>query len=549
MNNKLHIINHIDSLTKNFKKVGLTTLLLDNNQHTLNGISEKIGMEPRQAALFAAAFRLCFDKGEVTIGELAKYAKLDFVDMPLLMQDIRMIERSGLLRRTSQENKASLLDNAFAICPKVRQQLLNDEKLQQKELSNLALNEVFEQTSKLVEYNNHHQRPNAELISDFKHLLALNSDQEFIKVINRDLKDDVEKLFLCYLCHKFVSYAALVIMTDFLEELFGDRSIQHVLRTKLFTGESPLIKKRFIRVNDVGEVSRQIMPTEKTRSLLETGSAQKEINVCGHDSIYHWTNINSREMFHNPEEAEELEKIRRILMPGNYKKFTRELTSRGMSKGICIMFHGASGTGKTETVYQLARALKRDLFVVDISKTKDKYFGESEKLITQVFNDYAELSSGSNTPPVLFFNEADAIFSTRKNVLTGNLAQTENAMQNIILQEMEKLQGVLIATTNLNTNFDRAFERRFLFKVQFNQPNQKALGQIWKSKMPSLKPSEVELLTQTFHLTGAQVDNIVRKALIDQHAMGRKVVLDDLIGYCEKELGYGPNRNVLGFRA
>jgi SpoVK/Ycf46/Vps4 family AAA+-type ATPase len=113
---------------------------------------------------------------------------------------------------------------------------------------------------------------------------------------------------------------------------------------------------------------------------------------------------------------------------------------------------------------------------------------------------------------------------------------------------MEKLQGVLIATTNLNTNFDRAFERRFLFKVQFNQPNKMALGQIWKSKMPSLKPSEIELLTQKFHLTGAQVDNIVRKALIDQHAMGRKVVLDDLIGYCEKEIGYGPNRNVLGFR-
>ena len=549
MYSQLHIINNIDSLTKNIKKVGLTTGLFNSNEHAINGIAEKIGLEPRQAALFAAAFRLCFDKGEVTIGVLAKYAKLDFVDMPLLIQDIRMIEKSGFLIRTSQENKASLLDNVFAICPKVRQQLLNDEKLQQQELTNLSLNEVFEQTSKLVEYNNHHLRPNSELISDFMHLLTLNSELKFIKVINRDLKDDVDKLFLCFLCHKFVSYAALVIMTDFLEELFGDRSIQHALRTKLFTGESPLLKKRFIRVNDVEEVSRQIMPTEKTRLLLETGSVQKDINVCGHDSIYHWTNINSREMFHNPEEAEEIEKIRRILVPGNFKKFTGELTSRGMSKGVSILFHGASGTGKTETVYQLARTLKRDLFVVDISKTKDKYFGESEKLIAQLFSDYAALSTGSHKPPILFFNEADAIFSTRNNILTSNVVQTENAMQNILLQEMEKLQGVLIATTNLNANFDKAFDRRFLFKVRFNKPNEKALRQIWMSKMPSLLSTEVDLLVQKFYLTGAQIDNIVRKVLIDQHAVGRKVVLDDLVHYCEQEVNYNNTKPVMGFKA
>ena len=64
--------------------------------------------------------------------------------------------------------------------------------------------------------------------------------------------------------------------------------------------------------------------------------------------------------------------------------------------------------------------------------------------------------------PILLFNEADAVFSKRKDVNNGNVAQTENAIQNIILEEMENLDGILIATTNLADNLDGAFERRFV---------------------------------------------------------------------------------------
>ena len=75
----------------------------------------------------------------------------------------------------------------------------------------------------------------------------------------------------------------------------------------------------------------------------------------------------------------------------------------------------------------------------------------------------------SDVAPILLFNEADAIFGVRKNGAENAVDKMENTIQNIILQEMEDLNGILIATTNLATNLDSAFERRFLYKIEFEK--------------------------------------------------------------------------------
>ncbi len=74
----------------------------------------------------------------------------------------------------------------------------------------------------------------------------------------------------------------------------------------------------------------------------------------------------------------------------------------------------------------------------------------------------------------LLFNEADGVFGKRKDNPSSNVTQTEIAIQNIILEEMEKLDGILFATTNLTDNLDKAFERRFLFKIRFDKPTLEA---------------------------------------------------------------------------
>ncbi len=87
----------------------------------------------------------------------------------------------------------------------------------------------------------------------------------------------------------------------------------------------------------------------------------------------------------------------------------------------------------------------------------------------------------------------------------------ENSIQNIILQEMEKLDGILIATTNLTTNLDNAFERRFLYKIRFDRPDEKVKEQIWASMLPTLSEEDARELAHGFDFSGGQIENIVRK--------------------------------------
>ena len=113
----------------------------------------------------------------------------------------------------------------------------------------------------------------------------------------------------------------------------------------------------------------------------------------------------------------------------------------------------------------------------------------------------------------------------------------ENSVQNIILQEMESLEGILIATTNIVGNMDKAFERRFLYKIAFEKPGLEAKRAIWHSMIPELTEEEVDSLASTYDFSGGQIENICRKRSIDHILWGDKALgLDALKAHCDSEL-------------
>jgi SpoVK/Ycf46/Vps4 family AAA+-type ATPase len=126
-------------------------------------------------------------------------------------------------------------------------------------------------------------------------------------------------------------------------------------------------------------------------------------------------------------------------------------------------------------------------------------------------------------------------FSKRKSIGSGNVDQTENAIQNIILEEMENLDGILIATTNLTENLDKAFERRFLFKIRFEKPTLEAKTNIWKDKIPALSEADAAKLASSYDFSGGEIDNIVRKALMQEVIAGEAPTMDALQKLCSEE--------------
>ena len=266
---------------------------------------------------------------------------------------------------------------------------------------------------------------------------------------------------------------------------------------------------------------------EDAALYIDRGVYDKQLLTC--DKIV------EKQLFFSDGLREQLSLLRNSLDESCYQGLCARLGEKHLPQGIAALFYGAPGTGKTESVMQIAKATGRAVMHVDISATKTCWFGESEKLIKKVFTDYRRLCSKSMVKPILLFNEADAVFSQRKQVGKGSVDQTENAIQNIILEEMERLDGILIATTNLADNLDGAFERRFLFKIRFDRPTQEAKRSIWMDKLPTLSAQDADSLASGYDFSGGQIDNIARKALIQEVVKGEKPTLERLIALCSEE--------------
>lgn len=246
-------------------------------------------------------------------------------------------------------------------------------------------------------------------------------------------------------------------------------------------------------------------------------------------------NIVVKDLFYNTEERNQIERIAQIISKDSFDNVKNRLSECGFRCGICCLLYGAPGTGKTETVLQLARSTGRDIFQVNIAGLRDKYVGESEKNIKMVFERYKRLCQGCEHIPILLFNEADAIFGCRFENLSSSVEKMDNAIQNIILQEMETFEGILIATTNLTDNLDSAFDRRFLFKVEFSNPGIEARTEIWHSMLPEMNMEDCSVFAKEFNLSGGQIENVARKCKIEYVATGVHPDNAKIRSFCKEE--------------
>jgi len=122
-------------------------------------------------------------------------------------------------------------------------------------------------------------------------------------------------------------------------------------------------------------------------------------------------------------------------------------------------------------------------------------------------------------------------------------------MQNILLQEMENLTGILIATTNLVQNLDKAFERRFLYKIVFEKPDLEGRKAIWREFIPDLPENDIVQLAADFNFSGGQIENIARRRTIAAVLNGISPSREAIRAFCEEEQASGETVRPIGFGA
>jgi ATP-dependent 26S proteasome regulatory subunit len=371
---------------------------------------------------------------------------------------------------------------------------------------------------------------------------------EFILKMNMSPEDATYFMYNCcrfYIGHESSSF------DDLIRDIAPPREDQYKLRNSFKSGSHFLITSGLLREtvsNDFFSNSTYLL-TEKAIHAFDKEAKVKNKAIDGMLQHLEPQSITEKKLIFDTNEQKMVNKLHNMLDADHFSQLTERLESQGMKKGISVLLYGHPGTGKTETVLQLGKNSNRFIMMADASKIRSKWVGETEKNMKALFDEYRTAMKEFEDTPILLFNEADAILG-RRHTVTDRGDQMENAMQNILLQELENFEGIFIATTNLVDNLDKAFDRRFLYKIKFDKPGTQTLLQIWKSKFPEIKTRVLKNICSKISLSGGQIENIRKKIAVDS-LLDDKLKINEayLLQLAQQELMLEKKteRNTIGF--
>ena len=349
--------------------------------------------------------------------------------------------------------------------------------------------------------------------------------EDFFK--DNSLNEQEQTLFLALLKEEYSGGDGSLRDMNSLIELISSDDYEKIKYRSLLEESSTLVSKALIDYDEVltpfGGINRNFyIPDEVLYKISHPTKKSANVGKIKLDTV-----IKEQDMFELISTTKSLDDVilnekTKETLDALLKQVDKNVINRLKQWGIKdkkrgieakIIFYGVAGTGKTLTALALAKSLKKDVLSFDCSKILSMYIGESEKNVRSIFDKYYELRTQTKSEPVLLLNEADQFLSARSSGSASSSDKMHNQMQNIFLEQIERFDGILIATTNLLENLDKAFSRRFNYKIEFVKPNKAQRIELWKKLLPANLPLEkdfdIEELAK-YELTGGQIELVIK---------------------------------------
>lgn len=536
------LLAHIEQIIEMGVNSRLDEEFYQKAKRSINFIAKKMKLTVNQSILFAVFVEKSNDT-LIYLSEISNFFDCRMVKVIAMQSDFDELERKRLIRCCRDSDKHS-----FRVPVDVIQSVKQNIAYVPQSTKGLDIKELFKHIDRIFDERVKNEITFKIMHEELKSLLEDNASLLFCKQINeyeRMFDEYYSLVILLFFCHRFINRDDDSISYYDWEGLLDEKWEARNLNKQFQNGDFELICNNIIaNKNDNGfaDMENFQLSSDAKENLFVELDINEQQSTNKKDLILH-DSITQKELFYNGKEQAQIKQLSALLSQERFLSVQKKLEDRGMRKGFACLFYGAPGTGKTETVYQMARVTGRDIMMVDISESKSMWYGESEKRIKKIFDTYRTFLKTSKVAPILLFNEADAIIEKRKEMGRGSIDQTQNAMQNILLQEIENLEGIMIATTNLTENLDKAFERRFLYKIEFGKPDIDAKSRIWNTMLPSLSENERLVLAKNYDFSGGQIENIVRKFTVDSILNDANPSIETIHQYCQSEFLYKKNQN------
>ena len=507
-------------------------------------LSEALDLTKEQSVMMS----LFIDNSEdssISISDFGTFLGCRTTRIIRFMNDIDVLEKRGLIICCRDRRGRS-----YRVPMKVIEAFQHNELYKPDDLSGLSCAELFAELEDIFDMRKNDELTEKGVCEKIRELFTNNPNLIFVEKLKSFNFDVEDELLLILFSHLFVNNSDDNIGYHDLDFLFDKRRWNRI-KSSLNAGEHILLSAKMIEYNnDDGFVNRESfrMTMEAKRTLFEElnlsslNTNQKKAGLLKADDIA------IKKLYYDEDVRKQVSELTQLLTDDHYQEIRNRLKESGFRCGFTCLFYGMPGTGKTETVLQLAKETGRDIMQVNISEIKSMWVGESEKNIKALFDNYRNKVKECKLTPILLFNEADAIIGKRQEGAERAVDKMENSIQNIILQEMETLDGILIATTNLAQNMDKAFERRFLYKIKFTKPTIEARMSIWREMIPTLLEADIHALAVKYDFSGGQIENIARHYAIDNILHGSSSnVLETLSIHCDNERLEKKEQRKIGF--
>lgn len=485
-------------------------------------------------------------------GNLAKHidcSKLKLLSYSKIVDDLIEI---GYLEKCLNGIQARLLglnSTSFLVNKKIIDAIMSNEPMPVVEkIGSIDVFRVLELVYTLGLERDENKFDTYRIIKSIKILLKNNEHLPLLKKLSEYNLEPLENYIFLYAIWKRLNGTNKIDIYFMLSGIYNDISVRFNIMQEFLAGTHVLVKQQLIEILPAEMTNdTEFQLSEYAISLLNDLGLSLTAKVYKRKDIIEPKDIMEKNLIFHESELQQIDTLRKLLLAEPFEQMQERLKSKGLPSGVTVLLHGSPGTGKTEIARQIAKQTGRELMHVNISQCKTMWYGESEKLIKKIFTEYNSYAKNSAQKPILFFNEADAIIGKRRELKGNNIDQTENTIQNILLEEMEVFGGILLATTNLVNNIDAAFDRRFLYKIEFKKPGLMNRAKIWQLKLPELANTEANQLAEGFHFSGGQIDNIIRKKEINELLHGNTTTFEQIISFCQEET-FQTNINKIGFK-
>lgn len=537
---KQEILGAIGKVHEASKKCNLDTTIFEKLDLELELLSNYFKTSKIQSFFISNIYSLNYTGQNVDINDLIKLFKCAPTKILEYSDDIIYLSKQNYLLVSDCHSSVNvaLANVEYTVNKSITDAIINNETLPVlMEPKTDSIYSLLESSYDLLNENEENVKHRMRLETRFYREITSKDSYGIIKKLEAMELTNTDIVIYFYIIWKKLLGYWQVNMSECFKLIYGKESNTIRELQKLRSGKNILIQLKLIELknesfmNDTG-----VELTNKSHKFLKEFDIHFNKDKTGKRKTIKPQKIKSKKLFYNSEEEKQLDTITRMLEEIKFKETRKRLSEKKLPKGINIVFYGPPGTGKTESVLQIAKATNREIIKVDISAAKSMWFGESEKITKKIFTDYKETAKQCKQMPILFLNEADALISKRSEVNSSSTDKTQNTIQNIFLEELENFKGILIATTNLVGNMDKAFERRFLFKVEINNPTAEVKAQIWKEKLSHLNPEEAMILAKTYDFSGGQIENIVRKKEIEEIIQGKAIRFEEIYSFCKAEL-------------